>query len=307
MLLHLPPTLAAMAVAGFGWAYWFATFALYWNFISYALLIGPIVTLPPILYAYLKAPATSSTRSWLLTRRVELSGWLIAALMLALFSNLTVFPGQLQRHLSKSESLITPNDELVQQFKADFLAANPSYHTKDFVTRMQLVDNWVKDKVTWKSDMSQYGVVGLLTTPHEVLERHAGDCQGQSAVTASLLFALGGVQAWCTETPFHWWTHARDDVTRETYNLNAHGHAGLLGSVLPQPVDMVRRVGSASANMLAYALPPSSSSFPPRHSNSRGTQPTVMLVSTTAPASLPTTNTSSPMSPHHGAHSPLPL
>ena len=124
-----------------------------------------------------------------------------------------------------------------------FYTENPKEHFDGlpFNERMGIVDEFIKDKVTWKSDLSQYGVLGLLTSPTDVLTRGAGDCQGQSSVTASLLFALGGVQAFCVETPFHWWTHAKDMSTGETYNLNAHGHAGLQGSVLPQPPDMVRR------------------------------------------------------------------
>ena len=34
-------------------------------------------------------------------------------------------------------------------------------------------------------------IVGLLTTPAEVIQREAGDCQGQAVTTASLLWALG--------------------------------------------------------------------------------------------------------------------
>jgi len=51
-------------------------------------------------------------------------------------------------------------------------------------------------------------------------------------------------QAWVVETPFHWWTHAKNNVTGETHNLNYHGSAGTQGSVLPQAIDMV------------YTLPP---------------------------------------------------
>lgn len=175
-----------------------------------------------------------------------------------------------------------------------------------FATRMAAVDEFIFEQVctvvrlrarrrlftrvaqiTWKDDYHQYGMIGLLTSPADVLTRYvclfgdvrlslpvsfvisafptscaqsgAGDCQGQSAVTTSLLFALGGtqvviawrmrlrarvivrprLQAYCVETPFHWWTHAVDDETGETYNLNSHGGAALKGSVLPQPVDMV--------------------------------------------------------------------
>jgi len=68
----------------------------------------------------------------------------------------------------------------------------------------------------------------------------AGDCQGQSVTTVSLLFALETtVQAYCVETPFHWWTQAVDLTTGNEVTLNSHGHAGTQGDVLPQPIDMV--------------------------------------------------------------------
>ena len=87
-----------------------------------------------------------------------------------------------------------------------FYTENPKEHFDGlpFNERMGIVDEFIKDKVTWKSDLSQYGVLGLLTSPTDVLARGAGDCQGQSSVTASLLFALGGAQAFCVETAFHW-------------------------------------------------------------------------------------------------------
>jgi len=82
--------------------------------------------------------------------------------------------------------------------------------------------------------------VGLLTSPEDVLSRMAGDCQGQAATTVSLIFALETtVQAYCVETPFHWWTQAVDLTSGDEITLNSHGSAGLQGNVYPQPIDMV--------------------------------------------------------------------
>ena len=55
-------------------------------------------------------------------------------------------------------------------------------------------------------------MIGLLTSPHDVLSRQAGDCQGQAVSTASMLMAMG-YNAWVVETPFHWWTYARENIT----------------------------------------------------------------------------------------------
>jgi len=70
-----------------------------------------------------------------------------------------------------------------------FYTENPKEHFDGlpFNQRMGIVDEFIKDKVTWKSDLSQYGVLGLLTSPTDVLKR---GCQGQSSVTASLLFVV---------------------------------------------------------------------------------------------------------------------
>jgi len=103
---------------------------------------------------------------------------------------------------------------------------------------MILVDKFIADTVQWKSDFQTFKVVGLLLTPHEVLTMMAGDCQGQAAVTTSLIIAMG-YQAYMVETPFHWWTHAVDPVTGIEHNLNYHGSAGPHGSVTPQAIDMV--------------------------------------------------------------------
>jgi len=139
----------------------------------------------------------------------------------------------------------------------EFYTLNPkvTFDTLPFKQRMLVVDEFIKDVVHWASDYNTHMVVGLLLTPHEVLTTMTGDCQGQAAVTSSLLLSMG-YQAWVVETPFHWyvsplqspqgltctfrWTHARDPVTGLEYDLNSHGSAGDQGSVTPQAIDMVR-------------------------------------------------------------------
>jgi len=157
---------------------------------------------------------------------------------LALFPNATVMPGQIQRHLTASDTIVVPDDPLVLQLSEQFLNETPSFYNMSFLDQMSAVDLFILDEIIWKTDYNQYMVVGLLTTPSEVIERMAGDCQGQAAVTSSLLIALG-FEAWVVETPFHWWTHCRDPATGDSYNLNVHGHARANGNVVPQPIDLV--------------------------------------------------------------------
>jgi len=109
----------------------------------------------------------------------------------------------------------------------------------EFEDRMVAVDKFIYTKIAWKEDMGVYGVVGLLTSPDDVLSRRMGDCQGQAAVTTSLLASFGGYQAYSVETPFHWWTHCKEISTGYEYSLNSRGHGALDGDVTPQPIDMV--------------------------------------------------------------------
>lgn len=226
------------AFAIFGWVYWFCLFAFWWNFISYVMLIGPIVVAPTLLLIKSgKAPPAATTK-----RLFWMTGCLFGALTLATFSNVPAMPEQLIRHMRLSEYTFTPNAPLVQQLKDRFYEQYPPqlFVNMTFQQQMAAVDVFIYQQVVWKSDQTQWGMVGLITTPTEVLSRPggpAGDCQGQAATTASLLQALG-FSAWQVETPFHWWTHCRSRYG-EQYNLNSHGNARGYGSVLPQPIDMV--------------------------------------------------------------------
>jgi len=221
-----------------GWLYWSTIFLTYWNFVSWLLFAGPMIIAPGLYLTY-KMPE-GTLRSSLLGRRIKLGGWFLGSISLALFLNVFVIPGQVYRHLYASQVIINPTDPLVLQLRNQFYqeVPQPVFEELSFAQQMYAVDEFILRTIQWKSDYSQFKVVGLLLTPAEVIERLAGDCQGQAAVTTSLLLSMG-IKAWAVETPFHWWTHAEDNVTGQFINLNVHGHAGNQGNVLPQPIDLV--------------------------------------------------------------------
>eukprot|EP01102_Stenamoeba_stenopodia_P017637 TRINITY_DN635_c0_g2_i1.p2 TRINITY_DN635_c0_g2~~TRINITY_DN635_c0_g2_i1.p2 ORF type:complete len:501 (+),score=127.62 TRINITY_DN635_c0_g2_i1:357-1859(+) len=225
-------------LSAFGWLYWFGILSTFWNFISWIMMTG-IFVLGPGFINTLRS-SKSAARSAVLRRRVKLGGWVLGLICFIMFPNLERFPQQIYRRFNAAETVILPDDPLVLQLQQEFFQTVPPsvFYQMNFFQQMHSVDEFIKDVIIWKSDTSQYGLVGLLTTAHEVIERRAGDCQGQAVTTASLLLSMG-YQAWVVETPFHWWTHAWNNVTGEYANLNYHGSAGTQGSVNPQPIDLV--------------------------------------------------------------------
>jgi len=185
-----------------------------------------------------------------------------------MFPNFLLIPSQIERHLYSNDLIITPSDPQVLVLRSEFFEeiAPENFYSESFDTQMNTVDDFIYEKINWEQDYGRWKMVGLLLSPHEVIQNRAGDCQGQAAVTASLLISLG-FQAWVVETPFHWWTHARDNVTGRFHNLNVHGHGRNQGNVLPQPIDLVYTqptlactdcpyIMSHNDNPTLYAAPP---------------------------------------------------
>jgi len=222
-----------------GWLYWFTIFIIFWNFVSYMMVTGLVLIAPGIVTGYFNTQP-GAVRQSVISRRLKLAGWLLGFITLAMFPNISTIPSQITRHLNPTETVITPDDELVVQLNKKFFESPVSvnFTSLSFSDKMLAVDVFIYENINWKSDYSQYYMVGLLTTPHEVIASQSGDCQGQAVVTTSLLISMG-FRAWAVETPFHWWTHAEDPNTGEEFNLNVHGHGGLQGNVLPQPIDLV--------------------------------------------------------------------
>jgi len=223
-------------VATSGWLYWFTAFSIYWNFVSYLLSIGLILTGVPLFFA-LRNAAPEDKKS-IKIRHFKASGYLLLVITLSLFPNVPRLFQQVPIHLNANQYVITPNHPSVQKLTNVFLKETPNFNDLDFLDQMNAVDEFVKKEIKWVPDLNQYGMIGLLTSPDEVISRMAGDCQGQAATTASMLMALG-FPAYVVETPFHWWTHAVDPETGQVHNLNVHGHAEEAGNVLPQPIDLI--------------------------------------------------------------------
>jgi len=221
-----------------GWIYWGYIVSIYWNFVSWLMLAGPLFLIPG--YLINRYEPKSEERDAQLKRRVIAAGCLFFLICAVLFTNVPALPEQLHRHLNAYETIITPNHALVTKLQETFFERiNPDiFNLMSFDEKMLAVDIFIRDVITWKPDYDTYQLVGLLLTPEEVIQNMAGDCQGQAAVTTSLLLSMG-FNAWVVETPFHWWTHAQDPKTGQYTNLNVHGHAGDQGNVIPQPIDLV--------------------------------------------------------------------
>jgi len=151
--------------------------------------------------------------------------------------------------------VVAPDDPSVIALRGTFFSSfinEQDFYKKSFQQQMNEVDEFIYEQITWVDSYSLYKMVGLLVTPSEVISIAAADCQGQAAVTASLLMSLG-FNAWVVETPFHWWTHAQDPISLQEWNLNSHGHGGNLGNVAPQPIDLVfTHPRAACANCSKY-------------------------------------------------------
>jgi len=218
-----------------GWGYYLTIIMIWWNFVSYLMLSGFVFVLPGLI-----STVRSSQPREVLNRRLNLAGWFLGLITLSLFPNFLLIPSQIQRHLTPHDLIITPDHSSVLQLRSEFFQQIPpeKFYSMEFHAQMDTVDDFIAQTITWEQDYGRWRMIGLLLTPDEVIQYRAADCQGQAAVTASLLISLG-FPAWMVETPFHWWTHARDNLTGVEHNLNSHGHGGTQGNVLPQPIDYV--------------------------------------------------------------------
>eukprot|EP01130_Rhizamoeba_saxonica_P001992 TRINITY_DN11804_c0_g1_i1.p2 TRINITY_DN11804_c0_g1~~TRINITY_DN11804_c0_g1_i1.p2 ORF type:complete len:495 (-),score=42.71 TRINITY_DN11804_c0_g1_i1:45-1529(-) len=250
-----------------GWTYYTVITSIYWNFVSYLMLSG-LVFVAPGLVSVCRSKSPGLLKSAMIKRRVKASGLMLGVITLALFPNVLLVPSQIERHLDPAYKVITPDHPSVIRLKEMFYEEHPKeeFDQLDFNKQMLTVDFFIFDKIHWQQDYSIYGMVGLLVTPEEVISKMTGDCQGQAAVTTSLLISME-FEAYMVETPFHWWTHAREKTTGEEFNLNVHGHAGNNGNVLPQPIDLVfthpkltcencPEIDSHNHQAVLYAAPP---------------------------------------------------
>ena len=90
------------------------------------------------------------------------------------------------------------------------------------------LEDWVKANVKDKRDIDVYNLPWYFATPHETLAKHAGDCEAQTVVLASLMTAYG--LPYLVRTSFsHMWVDYPGRVapsyenTNLTFISNDHG------------------------------------------------------------------------------------
>ena len=102
-------------LAGFGWFYYFVITSVFWNFISYMMLVGLVLVGPLIFTAYRRYnKSTSSTPEYIrterrdtLARRVIAGGILLGLICLVMFPNVTLMPQQVERHFYPSFTVVS--------------------------------------------------------------------------------------------------------------------------------------------------------------------------------------------------------
>eukprot|EP00211_Chloroparvula_japonica_P002758 CAMPEP_0119120142 /NCGR_PEP_ID=MMETSP1310-20130426/1318_1 /TAXON_ID=464262 /ORGANISM="Genus nov. species nov., Strain RCC2339" /LENGTH=519 /DNA_ID=CAMNT_0007109607 /DNA_START=35 /DNA_END=1594 /DNA_ORIENTATION=- len=256
----------ALSVLGFlGWLYLLSLVAFFLNYVSYMMSAAFFLFGPTVVLAVTSAPSTDDDEEeaaaaaargegvpepraklgavsrMKMYRVLMASGIILLVICMLLYPAFWRMPSQIYRHVYLPFTTLTPNHPLVENLVDDFyqsVGGKDMFESYIFQKQMYLLDRYIYKTIIWTPDMGQYGMIGLITTPEEVITRMAGDCQGQAVVTASMLLNMG-FEGYCVETPMHWWTHSRDKLTGAEMSLNMHGSAGLNGTVLPQPIDMI--------------------------------------------------------------------
>jgi hypothetical protein len=129
-----------------------------------------------------------------------------------MISNPVYWPQQIARHLDTSK-IVTPNDPLVQQLnvtmwpylQTTFSINESVFYSLDNNTRLELMTNYSLYRIEYHLIPEVYGVIDYTATPHEALTHGKGDCQSQAVVMVSF-FIFMGYNAYCCESPYHWYT-----------------------------------------------------------------------------------------------------
>lgn len=134
----------------------------------------------------------------------------------ALIPNPLYWPAEISKRMDLDRSsIITPNEPIIINLNStvefwDYLSNYTTYNSSEFKvldveTKLEIYEQYILFKVEYSYDFNNYYVNIHTATPKEVLERGKDDCQGQCVVMVSFLQYLG-YDAWCAETPFHWYT-----------------------------------------------------------------------------------------------------
>ncbi len=133
-----------------------------------------------------------------------------------LISNPLYWPEQIARHIDTSR-VIQPNDPLVQQLNGsaylwaylnETYGITPSYFYNNMTDdqRLENMTEYILNEVIeYHLIPDVYGVIDYTASAHEAISHGKGDCQSRTVVMVSF-FIFMGYDAYCCETPYHWYT-----------------------------------------------------------------------------------------------------
>jgi len=203
-------------ILGFlGWGYHLLILITFYNYISVLAFSGLTITLPSLLMSYKERKEPNFRR--ILKRRLLFTGFCLGMVTVLFFPNLPRIPSQVHRRIDRCNTLITPDDPKVEEFKDDFLEEQGglgAFNNLSFRDRLEELNKFVHENIKWTEDIVTRAMAGDLNTPAEAITLGKDDCRGQAVTTVSVLINLG-YDAYVVERPWHWYTIVYDGDGKE--------------------------------------------------------------------------------------------
>ncbi|MFX0102047.1 MAG: hypothetical protein ACFFCS_20950 [Candidatus Hodarchaeota archaeon] len=221
---RIPKFKILMVIGIIGWIYYLLILVTFFNYITVLMLAGITTTLPTILLSF-RAKNRSNWRQ-VLRRRLLVTGFGLGLITFALFANVTRIPGQVYRRFDRCNTLVTPDNVHVNQFRQDLFDnyGNESvFRNASLRTQLDRLDTYTQEYIVWTEDIRTVLMAGDAKTPEEAILSGKDDCRGQACVMASVLIGMD-IDAWVVEMAWHWWVMVYDENGTE-YKLNHDGHS----------------------------------------------------------------------------------
>jgi len=185
----------------------------------FKVFLGMILALPLILG--LPIALWDSPRSWRLGKLL-LVPWIV---LFIIIPKPWTWPTECLRRIDRGR-IIQPNDPSVAQVEQEFWAhleqagLRMDWDRGDAAKRLDLLMRFVLKRVSYSYDFPNWGVFCHTATPEEAIRvKGKDDCQGQACVAVSLMQRLG-YEAYCAETPFHWYVAVSGEPGEDWIFLN---------------------------------------------------------------------------------------
>ena len=133
--------------------------------------------------------------------------WLV---LVAIVPKVWYWPGEFGRRIDR-RLVLDPRDPAVVQAEKEFWSflrekgGREAWEQSGREEKLKKAMSFVLHRVPYQYDFPNWGVLCHTATPQEVLwVKGKDDCQGRACVAVSLMQRLG-YDAYCAETPFHWY------------------------------------------------------------------------------------------------------